>query len=74
MPSPRISSLSPLLLEEVCLPSFDVLNCSLNLVASCLDEILLDGGDFYYKSTKNIYTNTVIYNSQEKRKTRVAYI
>ena len=30
--------------EEVCLPSFDVLNCWLNLVASCLDdenEILL---------------------------------
>ena len=25
-------------LEEVCLPSFDVLNCWLNLVASCLDD------------------------------------
>ena len=24
--------------EEVCLPSFDVLNCWLNLVASCLDD------------------------------------
>ena len=24
-------------LEEVCLPSFEVLNCWLNLVASCLD-------------------------------------
>ena len=26
------------LLEEVCLPSFSVLNCWLNLVASCLDD------------------------------------
>ena len=26
------------LLEEVCLPSFDVLNCWLNLLASCLDD------------------------------------
>ena len=25
-------------LEEVCLPSFEVLNCWLNLVASCLDD------------------------------------
>ena len=25
-------------LEEVCLPSFDVLNCWLNLAASCLDD------------------------------------
>ena len=25
-------------LEEVCLPSFDVFNCWLNLVASCLDD------------------------------------
>ena len=25
-------------LEVVCLPSFDVLNCWLNLVASCLDD------------------------------------
>ena len=25
-------------LEEVCLPSFDVLNCWLNLVARCLDD------------------------------------
>ena len=25
-------------LEEVCLPSFDVLNCWLNFVASCLDD------------------------------------
>ena len=25
-------------LEEVCLPSFDVLNCWLNLSASCLDD------------------------------------
>ena len=25
-------------LKEVCLPSFDVLNCWLNLVASCLDD------------------------------------
>ena len=25
-------------LEEVCLPRFDVLNCWLNLVASCLDD------------------------------------
>ena len=25
-------------LDEVCLPSFDVLNCWLNLVASCLDD------------------------------------
>ena len=25
-------------LEEVCLPSFDVLNCWLNWVASCLDD------------------------------------
>ena len=25
-------------LEEECLPSFEVLNCSLNLVASCLDD------------------------------------
>ena len=25
-------------LEEVCLPSFDVMNCWLNLVASCLDD------------------------------------
>ena len=25
-------------LEEVCLPSFDVLNCWLNLVAICLDD------------------------------------
>ena len=25
-------------LEEVCLPSFEVLNCCLNLVASCLDD------------------------------------
>ena len=24
--------------EEVCLPSFDVLNCWLNLMASCLDD------------------------------------
>ena len=24
--------------EEVCLPSFDVLNCWLNLAASCLDD------------------------------------
>ena len=27
------------LLEEVCLPSFDVLNCWLNLAASCLDDV-----------------------------------
>ena len=25
-------------LEEVCLPSFEVLNCRLNLVANCLDD------------------------------------
>ena len=25
-------------LEEVCLPSFEVFNCLLNLVASCLDD------------------------------------
>ena len=25
-------------LEEVCLPSFEVLNCWLNVVASCLDD------------------------------------
>ena len=25
-------------LEEVCLPSFEVLNCCLNLVTSCLDD------------------------------------
>ena len=25
-------------LEEVCLPSYDVLNCWLNLAASCLDD------------------------------------
>ena len=25
-------------LEEVCLPSFEVLNCMLNLVDSCLDD------------------------------------
>ena len=25
-------------LEEVCMPSFEVLNCWLNLVASCLDD------------------------------------
>ena len=25
-------------LEEICLPSFEVLNCWLNLVASCLDD------------------------------------
>ena len=27
------------LLEEVCLPSFEVLNCWLNLAASCLDDV-----------------------------------
>ena len=25
-------------LEEVCLPSFEVLNCGLNFMASCLDD------------------------------------
>ena len=25
-------------LEEICLPNFEVLNCWLNLVASCLDD------------------------------------
>ena len=42
MPSPRISSSSPLLLIgshlKKCVPSFEVLNCWLNLVASCLDD------------------------------------
>ena len=42
-PSPMVSSWFPsslpwLSLEEVCLPSFEVLNCWLNLVASCLDN------------------------------------
>ena len=41
--SPMVSSWFPsslpwFLLEEVCLPSFEVLNCWLNLVASCLDD------------------------------------
>ena len=44
-PSPMVSLVTNLVsLEEVCLPSFEVLNCWLNLVASCLDyenEILL---------------------------------
>ena len=48
-PSPMVFVLVSLVttrvsLEEVCLPSFEVLNCWLNLVASCLDdanEILL---------------------------------
>ena len=34
-PSPMSTIVS---LEEVCLPSFEVLNCWLNLVASCLDD------------------------------------
>ena len=45
VPSTRISSLSPLLLvtnrispEEVCLSSYVVLNCWLNLAAGCLDD------------------------------------
>ena len=42
MPSPRISSFSLVTnrvsLEEVCLSSIDVLNCWLNLAASCLDD------------------------------------
>ena len=43
VPSPRMSSFDYLVtnrvsLEEVCLPSFDVLNCWLNLAASCLDD------------------------------------
>ena len=41
-PSPMVSSWFPsstlVSLEEVCLPSFEVLNCWLNLVASCLDD------------------------------------
>ena len=38
-PSPMVSLVTTLVsLEEVCLPSFEVLNCWLNLVASCLDD------------------------------------
>ena len=42
LPSPLVSSWYPLFtnrvsLEEECLPSFEVLNCLWNLVASCLD-------------------------------------
>ena len=38
-PSPMVSLVTTLVsLEEVCLPSFEALNCWLNLVASCLDD------------------------------------
>ena len=38
-PSPMVSLVTTLVsLEEVCLPGFEVLNCWLNLVASCLDD------------------------------------
>ena len=38
-PSPMVSLVTTLVsLEEVCLPSFEVLNCWLNLVARCLDD------------------------------------
>ena len=39
VPSPMVSLVTTRVsLEEVCLPSFEVLNCWLNLVASCLDD------------------------------------
>ena len=39
VPSPMVSlATTRVSLEEVCLPSFEVLNCWLNLVASCLDD------------------------------------
>ena len=39
VPSPMVSFVTTRVsLEEVCLPSFGVLNCWLNLVASCLDD------------------------------------
>ena len=38
-PSPMVSFVTTLVsLEKVCLPSVEVLNCWLNLVASCLDD------------------------------------
>ena len=38
-PSPMVSLVTTLVsLEEVCLPSFEVWNCWLTLVASCLDD------------------------------------
>ena len=38
-PSPMVSLVTTLVsFEEVCLHSFEVLNCWLNLVASCLDD------------------------------------
>ena len=39
VPSPMVSLVTTRVsLEEVCLPSFEVLICWLNLVASCLDN------------------------------------
>ena len=39
VPSPMVSLVTiRVSLEKVCLPSFEVLNCWLNLVASCLDD------------------------------------
>ena len=38
-PSTMVSLVTTLgSLEEVCLPSFEVLNCCLNLLANCLDD------------------------------------
>ena len=39
VPSPMVSLITARVsLEEVCLHSFEVLHCWLNLVASCLDD------------------------------------
>ena len=39
VPSPMVSLVTiRVSLEEMCLPSVEVLNCWLNLVASCLDD------------------------------------
>ena len=39
VPSPMVSLVTTRVsLEEVCLPCFEVLNCWLNLVGSCLDD------------------------------------